>query len=117
MRADTGDRAIQILHDRAFDFDGIVSDVVLPGALTGPNVVEFALQHNPAIGVLMMSGYPEDHCKKLLAHCQHAIYLRKPFRKQVFGEQLAMALNATRFKQPKKTDRPQDPPNTVAAEA
>ena len=97
VRADTGEKAIQILHDRDFDFDGIVSDVVLPGHLTGPNVVEFALQHNPAIGVLMMSGYPEDHCKKLLAHCRHAIYLRKPFRKQTFGEHLAMALNATRF--------------------
>ncbi len=102
VRAETGDGAIQILHDHNFDFDGIVSDVVLPGALTGPNVVEFALQHNPAIGILMMSGYPEEHCKKLLAHCQHAIYLRKPFRKQIFGEHLAMALNATRFKKPKK---------------
>tara|TARA_R110002110_G_scaffold2756_4_gene13353 strand:- start:15036 stop:17777 length:2742 start_codon:yes stop_codon:yes gene_type:complete len=104
VRADTGEKAIQILHDREFDFDGIVSDVVLPGPLTGPDVVEFALQHNQAIGVLMMSGYPEDHCKKLLANCRHAIYLRKPFRKQVFGEHLAMALNATRFQQRETTD-------------
>lgn len=104
-RADTGEKAIRILHDRDFDFDGIVSDVVLPGPLTGPDVVEIALQHNPAIGVLMMSGYPEDHCKKLLANCRHAIYLRKPFRKQIFGEHLAMALNATRFQQRDTTAR------------
>ncbi|MGB0626162.1 MAG: ATP-binding protein [Alphaproteobacteria bacterium] len=97
VRADTGEKALQVLHDHDFGFDGIVSDVVLPGSLTGPNVVEFALQRNPGIGVLMMSGYPEDHCKKLLAHCRHAIYLRKPFRKQTFGEHLTMALNATRF--------------------
>ncbi|MFT5489418.1 MAG: PAS domain S-box-containing protein, partial [Alphaproteobacteria bacterium] len=117
VRSDTGENAIQILHDRNFDFDGIVSDVVLPGPLSGPNVVELALQHNPAIGVLMMSGYPEDHCKKLLAHCRHAIYLRKPFRKQVFGEHLAMALNATRFKQPKKADGSQDSPASAAHKA
>jgi PAS domain S-box-containing protein len=117
VRADTGENAIQILHDRNFEFDGIVSDVVLPGPLTGPNVVELAIQQNPAIGILMMSGYPEDHCKKLLAHCQHAIYLRKPFRKQVFGEHLAMALNATRFKQPKKTDAAQEPTAITAAKA
>lgn len=117
VRADTGEKAIQILHDRKFDFDGIVSDVVLPGPLSGPNVVELALQHNPAIGVLMMSGYPEEHCKNLLAHCQHAIYLRKPFRKQVFGEHLAMALNATRFKQPKKADTAQESPASTALKA
>lgn len=105
VRADTGEKAIQILYDRKFDFDGIVSDVVLPGGLTGPDVVEFALQHNRAIGVLMMSGYPEDHCRKLLTNCRHAIYMRKPFRKQIFGEHLAMALNATRFQQRETTTK------------
>ena len=117
VRADTGENALRILHDRDFDFDGIVSDVVLPGPLSGPDVVELALQHNPAIGVLMMSGYPEDHCKKLLAHCRHAIYLRKPFRKQVFGEHLAMALNATRFRQTRKIDARQEQPALAAAKA
>ena len=117
MRADTGETAIRILHDRKFEFDGIVSDVVLPGPLSGPNVVELALQHNPSIGVLMMSGYPEAHCKKLLAHCHHAIYLRKPFRKKIFGENLAMALNATRFKQPKQADTAQEDQATAARKA
>lgn len=105
------------MHDHNFEFDGIVSDVMLLSALRGPNVVEFALQHNPAIGILMMSGYPEEHCKRLLVHCQHAIYLRKPFRKQIFGEHLAMALNATRFKQSKKIDGSQEQPDATAAKA
>jgi YesN/AraC family two-component response regulator len=117
VRADTGENAVQILHDRQFEFGGIVSDVVLPEPLTGPNLVEIAIQQNPAIGILMISGYPEDHCKKLLAHCQHAIYLRKPFRKQTFGEHLAMALNVTRFKQPKKADAAQEQTAITAAKA
>ena len=50
-------------------------------------------------------------------HCQPAIYLRKPFRKQVFGEHLAMALNATRFKQPKKADTAQESSASTALKA
>jgi hypothetical protein len=45
------------------------------------------------------------------------IYLRKPFRKQVFGEHLAMALNATRFKQPKKADTAQESSAATALKA
>ncbi|MEP4380871.1 MAG: ATP-binding protein [Paracoccaceae bacterium] len=94
VRAETGEAALRKLRDHNFMFRGIVSDVVLPGKISGPQVVEYALKENPDLGVLMMSGYPEDHCKTLLSECPRAVYLRKPFRKKIFADQISIAMEA-----------------------
>jgi CheY-like chemotaxis protein len=58
----------------------LLTDIIMPGALTGPELVEKALMHNPKLKIVYMSGYPK---KVLLGEYkinneQHPILL-KPF--------------------------------------
>lgn len=65
-------------------FDLILSDVVLPGQMTGLELVDAAQALNPNIAALLMSGYPAD----AMQQTGHTL-LRKPFRR----EHLAVAVH------------------------
>ncbi len=60
LAARDGDEAIKILGDIEH-IDMLLSDVVLPGAISGPEIGKIAQQHFPNIKILYVSGYTEDN--------------------------------------------------------
>ncbi len=72
--------------------DLILSDVMLPGGLLGPEVVEKAKQARPDLRVLFMSGYADAAARSSGLLGEGATVLSKPFRRYDLACQLRVAL-------------------------
>lgn len=62
-------------------FDLLLTDVVMPGMINGAALALEARRLLPGVGVLFMSGYPEDAITTKGILNQGATLLSKPFRK------------------------------------
>ena len=91
--APDGDAALSIVED-AERFDLLLTDVVLPGGYTGPQLAEEVLKRRPNMKVLFTSGYTEDaitHSGRLELGVH---LLPKPFRRVDLARKLREALEA-----------------------
>ncbi len=85
LEAENSEQALALL-DAAPDIDFLLSDLMLPGRLSGAEVVQFARQHYPGLALLLISGQdlrPADN-----PALPEVELLRKPFTRT----QLAQAL-------------------------
>ncbi|MFQ5776242.1 MAG: type II toxin-antitoxin system prevent-host-death family antitoxin [Kiloniellaceae bacterium] len=74
-------RAAVAALDQAAEIDLLLSDVVLPGGTSGPDVAEHAKRRRPGIKVLFMSGYAADSLVPNGPLDNGVALINKPFRK------------------------------------
>jgi len=75
---ESGDAALaRIAGDEEFDL--LLTDVVMPGSVQGPELVERAREMNPDLRVIFMSGYPKDALKHGQMEFGDTQLLLKPF--------------------------------------
>ncbi|VTP62622.1 Chemotaxis protein CheY homolog [Leclercia adecarboxylata] len=55
LEAETGEQALQMLNASA-DIEMFISDLMLPGNLSGAEVIQHVRQHFPHLPVLLISG-------------------------------------------------------------
>ena len=72
--------------ERCSDITLLVCDVVLPGGMSGPELVREALARRPGLKVLFMSGYPDVYGSQAEQLDQGAKLIRKPFRRSELGD-------------------------------
>jgi len=60
IEARSGDEAIEIYQLHQDKIDVVVTDVVMPGKIQGPQLARLARKINSALPVLYMSGYPHE---------------------------------------------------------
>ncbi|MEN8194986.1 MAG: PAS domain-containing protein, partial [Pseudomonadota bacterium] len=81
LEAEDGETAMLLIHsDRHIDL--LLSDVVLPGDMSGPAIAEAAVAKRPDLRVMFMSGYAEDVIRRDREGADTAIdadLLTKPF--------------------------------------
>ncbi|MCC6788632.1 MAG: response regulator [Hyphomonadaceae bacterium] len=87
--ATNGAEAITQL-DTGPHFDLVLTDMVMPGALTGRDVAEHALKARPGVKVLFTSGYADASVMRNGVVQAGAKFLAKPYR----GGQLAATVRA-----------------------
>lgn len=63
----------------AIEFDLILSDMVLPGGMSGPEFVAQVRETDPLVKVIFMSGYPRESLSDEGLQDTHDILLKKPF--------------------------------------
>ncbi|MCZ6819497.1 MAG: two-component system sensor histidine kinase/response regulator, partial [Calditrichaeota bacterium] len=68
--------------------DLVLSDVVLPGGVSGPEFAERVWFTLPDLKFTFMSGYPADAARRVGFFASGQVLLNKPFHKR----QLAMAI-------------------------
>jgi len=85
LEAETGEQALQMLNASA-DIEMFISDLMLPGNLSGAEVIQHVRQHFPHLPVLLISG--QDLRPAHNPQLPDVALLRKPFTR----EQLAQAL-------------------------
>jgi signal transduction histidine kinase len=54
-----GEAAQRHLHSHAGEFDAVLSDIVMPGAIGGIGLASSVLRDHPGLAVLLMSGYSD----------------------------------------------------------
>jgi len=71
-----GHQALEILRGET-RFTHVVSDVSMPGGLTGLDLAAFARGHQPEAKVIVASGYQRSQLPPIPTHVQ---FLPKPYR-------------------------------------
>ncbi|MCR4378374.1 MAG: response regulator [Rhodospirillales bacterium] len=70
------------------EIDMVFSDVIMPGGMSGPEMVEKIFEVRPDIPVLFASGYAEQALKNRETLLEHAAFLAKPY----FASELPMRI-------------------------
>lgn len=73
--------------------DLLLSDVVLPGKMNGPDFARAARKNHPALKVVFMSGYPADAAKKTGLVDLGGPLIRKPLDRSKLAESLRAVLD------------------------
>ena len=71
-----GHQALEILRGET-RFSHVISDVSMPGGLTGLDLATFALEYQPEAKVIVSSGYQRSQLPQIPAHVH---FLPKPYR-------------------------------------
>ncbi|MGQ9450132.1 ATP-binding protein [Leclercia sp. TB492] len=90
LEAETGEQAIQMLSASA-DIEIFISDLMLPGNLSGAEVIQHVRQHFPYLPVLLMSG--QDLRPAHNPQLPEVELLRKPFTRGQLAQALQKAVN------------------------
>ncbi|MEH6494364.1 MAG: ATP-binding protein [Pseudomonas marincola] len=92
LQAHDGNSALAVL-DQETGIDLLLSDVVLPGGLRGPEVAIKARETKPHLNVLFMSGYTQNALESHSELGDAALLLNKPFRKKDLAEKIREAID------------------------
>ncbi|MBO9716396.1 MAG: response regulator [Pseudoxanthomonas sp.] len=76
VQAHDGRQALQLLHEQG-GFDFVVSDISMPGGVSGLEVARTAQQLRPGCRAILVSGYARTQLPSLPGA---VAYLGKPFR-------------------------------------
>ncbi|MCC5968532.1 MAG: PAS domain-containing protein [Pararhodobacter sp.] len=76
-------------------FDILLSDVVMPGGMSGRNLAETVHTEWPDLPVLLVSGHTDELLALDPQLAPHIAFLRKPFRKHDLADRLARMLPGT----------------------
>ena len=90
--AQSGAQALEILKTNN-DFDLIFSDVVMPGGVSGYDLAEGAIELNPAIKILLTSGFTSRTMIKEGQEKFRNHLLSKPYRKSELAQRVRFILD------------------------
>jgi len=76
--AANGREALSMLDERG-PFDLLLSDIILPGSFSGQQLANAALQRQPSIKILLMSGYASGSVDGEMGLSEFTNLLQKPF--------------------------------------
>jgi PAS domain S-box-containing protein len=74
-------------------FDLMVSDVLLPGPLKGPQIAQKVLQQQPHLKIMFISGYVEGSSEIEIPDVMASSFLAKPFSQKALAEAVAKLLS------------------------
>lgn len=89
IEAEDGEDALRVLEGSEAEIDAVLTDVRMPN-LGGLELVRRLRERWPSVGVLLMSGYPEDEHGELQGPAVEV--LEKPFRATELVERLTDVL-------------------------
>jgi CheY-like chemotaxis protein len=92
VEAPDGKSAIEILQ-RPDRIHLILSDVVLPGGISGPDLVAKGKGWQPNVKALFMSGYATDALSEADQHDTRTGLLNKPFHRAELAERVRATLD------------------------
>jgi len=103
LQASDGPSALQLI-DEELGIDLMLSDVVMPGGLKGPDLARRALERRPEIKLLYMSGYADDPSFREGIFEPHAELISKPFQSETLAAKVRRTLD-TRKAPRRRTSR------------
>jgi CheY-like chemotaxis protein len=86
-------RAALDLFEAGGQFDLLISDIVMPGGLTGVDLAKAVSPDRPDMAILLTTGYAGERIAGAAADLPWAV-LRKPFRVEQLAEAVTLALGA-----------------------
>jgi signal transduction histidine kinase/ActR/RegA family two-component response regulator len=91
--AQDGSEALAIL-DESGPFDLLLSDIILPGGFSGPELANEITRRQPSMKILLMSGYASDAVEGKSSPSDYANLLQKPFSMGTLAREVRSVLKA-----------------------
>lgn len=91
-----GDEAMRLWEQHGPTIDLLLSDMVMPGGLTGTALGEKLLQQKPQLKIILTSGYSEEIIELESKSQTQFTFLAKPFRYQQLLDTVRLALLGNR---------------------
>jgi two-component system, cell cycle sensor histidine kinase and response regulator CckA len=92
--ADSADSARKIWAEHGGQFDLLITDMVMPGGLTGLDLADLLRVEKPGLKVLLMSGYSADLARGEPGRAKGVTFLHKPFSTRALAETVRKCLDA-----------------------
>jgi len=90
LEAVSGDEALQVFEQAGGRVDLVLTDLVMPGELSGKDLADRLQSRNPAMKVIFTSGYSRDAERDFLQ--EGVNFLRKPYQPSALAEILQRRL-------------------------
>ena len=94
--ASQGNEALEIWQQHQGAFDLLLTDMIMPGGLSGLDVAGRLRSEKPGLKVLIMSGYSLELNQLGNIDTSRITYLAKPFTPASLAQSVRLALNQTR---------------------
>jgi PAS domain S-box-containing protein len=95
LEAPTGAKAMEVWKENRNEIRLLLTDLIMPGGMTGKDLVHAILQENPKLNVVYMSGYSAEISGKGLVLNEGVNFLAKPFRPAKLAEVVRNNLDKT----------------------
>jgi len=89
--AANGQEALKLWKDQALQVDLLLTDVIMPGGMTGRELADRLRREHPELKVMLMSGYSHERLGKIHAHSH---ILTKPFSLENLTEAVRNCLDS-----------------------
>jgi PAS domain S-box-containing protein len=96
LQADDGRSALE-LADKHLEIDLVLSDVIMPGGMKGPDLARHLLKRRPNLKLLYMSGYADDANFRDGTFEPYAALITKPFRSEELARRVREVLGTRKF--------------------
>ena len=93
LPAGTGREAVELWEREQGKIDLLLTDMVMPGRMSGMELAEQLLPRQPALRVLFASGYTVDDVSEEFLRKNNAIFLQKPYTRQTLASAVRQALD------------------------
>jgi CheY-like chemotaxis protein len=98
LEAKNGEEALDLIRDHDGLIDLVLTDVVMPGSVSGPLLAEQLAGWRPLAKVLFMSGYTEDAMIQRGVRTDTLNFIQKPFQPKALTERLHDILHPARMR-------------------
>ncbi len=79
LEAASGDEAMTLWQEKKDTVDLVLTDMIMPGSLSGPQVAQMMREDNPKLQVIYSSGYSMDAMVDSTGESDPRSYLPKPY--------------------------------------
>jgi PAS domain S-box-containing protein len=93
LEARNGPEALQLLQTDPHEIHLLLTDMVMPGGMSGMELTERARAHNPQLKAVCMSGYSTELVGKAFPLADTATFLNKPFQATELAHAIRDALD------------------------
>jgi CheY-like chemotaxis protein len=93
LEAAAGPEALKVWDVRSQEIDLVLTDMIMPGGITGLDLAEKLQASKPSVKVIYTSGYSAELADEKLAAHRHIIFLQKPYDPRKLLEAIRTSLD------------------------
>ncbi|MEZ0276505.1 MAG: PAS domain-containing protein [Roseimicrobium sp.] len=93
LTANTAVHALEIWKRERANVDALVTDLILPGGLSGQELADLLIRDKPSLKIIHTSGYNDDVVTRRLREATGSAFLRKPYSARQLAEMVRMRLD------------------------